>query len=62
MTITAMILLSILIALLAFVLGALVLEAFWAIRSRATARGSPCLAFPTKMLAPVPVRSRPMPG
>lgn len=54
MTITATFLLAMLTALLTFLLGSLVLEAFWAIRGKAAAGGSPCEAL--RQLAPVPVR------
>jgi hypothetical protein len=56
MTLAALLLLSILAALLAYMLGALLLEIFWAPRRTAAARGSPCGAL--RQLAPV--RSRPM--
>jgi hypothetical protein len=56
MTNAALILLSILVALLTFVLGALLLDAFRALRRTAVAGGSPCGAH--RQLAPVPVRSR----
>ena len=57
MTLTALLLLSILAALMAFMLGALLLNVFSAIRGRAAAGGSACGALP--QLAPVRVRSLP---
>jgi hypothetical protein len=53
----ALLLLSILAALMPFMLGALLLDAFSAMRGRTAAGGSACGALP--QLAPVPVPSRP---
>jgi len=56
MTITATILLAMLTALLTFLLGSLVLEAFSAVRSRAMERSVLLGPLPQ----PVPVRPRPL--
>jgi hypothetical protein len=56
MTLTAILLASILSALMAFMLGALLLDTFSAIRGRGALRGSPRGA--RRRRAPVPVRSR----
>jgi hypothetical protein len=45
MTLASLLLLSILAVLLTFMLGALVLEVFWALRRTTSARGSPCGAL-----------------
>lgn len=57
MTLTAILLASIVSALMAFMLGALLLDTFSAIRGRVAVGGSPQGA--RRQLAPVPVRSRP---
>jgi len=58
MTLAALLLLSILAALIAFMLGTLVLEAFWAFRSRAVDRSVLLGSLPQPAPVPVPARSR----
>jgi hypothetical protein len=60
MTLTAILLLVIVTALLAFMLGALVLQVYWAIRSRAAERSR--LLGPLPQPAPVPVSTRRRPA
>jgi hypothetical protein len=58
MTITATLLLAMLTTLLTFLLGVLVLEAFWAFRSRAVDRSVLLAPLPQPAPVPVPARSR----
>jgi hypothetical protein len=58
MTITTTLLLAMLTALLTFLLGVLVLEAFWAFRKRAVDRSVPLGPLPQPAPVPVPAHSR----